>query len=173
MFSSARSIIATLILSTIVVGTPPLAGSESWADFFRDLFSIADYESMIEDENKLTDQLNRKDVVILGRLSAKNKVVDALEEGKISFSQAAACFYFIQKETNSLLEISDKNFKHLPKETQSAINLLQWAKSSIKMTDIQLQDYENFRLLVEHSECEGNAVSLPLPPVFLITELFN
>lgn len=73
MFSSARSIIATLILSTIVVGTPPLAGSESWADFFRDLFSIADYESMIEDENKLTDKLNRKDVVILGRLAAKTK----------------------------------------------------------------------------------------------------
>ncbi len=162
-----------MILSTIVIGTPPLAGSESWADFFRDLFSIADYESMIEDENKLTDQLNRKDVVILGRLSAKNIVVDALEEGKISFSQAAACFYFIQKETNDLLEISDKNFKHLPKETQSAINLLQWAKSSIKMTDVQLQDYENFRLLVEQSECEGSAVSLPLPPVFLITEMFN
>jgi len=173
MFSSARSIIATLVLSTIVVGTPPLAGSESWADFFRDLFSIADYESMIDDENKLTDQLNRKDVIILGRLSAKNKVIDALEEGKISFSQAAACFYFIQKETNDLLEISDKNFKHLPKETQSAINLLQWAKSSIKMSDAQEQDYEKFRVLVENSECEGSAVSLPLPPVFLITDMFN
>jgi hypothetical protein len=173
MFSSARSIIATLVLSTIVVGTPPLAGSESWADFFRDLFSIADYESMIEDENKLTDQLNRKDAIILGRLNSKNKVIDALQEGKISFSQAAACFYFIQKETNDLLEISDKNFKHLPKETQSAINLLQWAKSSIKMSDAQQQDYEKFRVLVENSECEGSAVSLPLPPVFLITEMFN
>jgi hypothetical protein len=173
MFSSARSIIATLILSTIVIGTPPLAGSESWAEFFRELFSIADYESMIDDENKLTDQLNRKDAVILGRLSAKNKVIDALEEGKISFSQAAACFFFIQKETNDLIEISDKNFKHLPRETQSAINLLQWAKSSIKMSDAQLQDYESFRLLVEHSECEGSAVSLPMPPVFLITDMFN
>ncbi len=173
MFSSARSIIATLILSTIVVGTPPLAGSESWADFFRDLFSIADYESMIDDENKLTDQLNRKDVIILGRLSAKNKVIDALQEGKISFSQAAACFYFIQKETNDILEIHDKNFKHLPKETQSAINLLHWAKSSIKMSDVQLQDYENFKFLVENAECEGSAVDLPLPPVFLITDMFN
>ena len=85
MFSSARSIIATLILSTIVVGTPPLAGSESWADFFRDLFSIADYESMIEDENKLTDKLNRKDAVILNRLAAKNKVIDALAEKKSPF----------------------------------------------------------------------------------------
>ena len=120
MFSSARSIIATLVLSTIVVGTPPLAGSESWADFFRDLFSIADYESMIEDENKLTDQLNRKDAVILGR-----------------------------------------------------INLLQLAKSSIKMSDAHQQDYEKFMVLVEKSECEGSAVSLPLPPVFLITDMFN
>jgi len=156
-----------------VVGTPPLAGSESWADFFRDLFSIVDYESMIEDGNKLTDQLNRKDVVILGQLSAKNKVLEALEDGKISFSQAAACFYFIQKETSDLLEISDKKFKHLPKETQSAIKLLQWSKSSIKMSDVQLQDYENFKFLVENAECEGSAVSLPLPPVFLITEMFN
>ena len=99
MFSSARSIIATLVLSTIVVGTPPLAGSESWADFFRDLFSIADYESMIEDENKITDQLNRKDAVILGRLNSKNKVIDALEEGKISCWRTAtnriAMFYFL------------------------------------------------------------------------------
>ena len=108
----------------------------------------------------------------MGRLSAKNKVIDALEERKISFSQAAACFYFIQKETNDILEIHDKNFKHLPKETQSALNLLHWAKSSIKMSDDQLQDYENFRSLVEQSECEGSAVSLPLPPVFLITDIF-
>lgn len=173
MFSSARSIIATLILSTIVVGTPPLAGSESWADFFRDLFSIADYESMIEDENKLNDKLNRKDVVILGRLAAKNKVIDALAEKKISFTQAAACFYFIHKETNDLLEINNNNTMHLPREIQSSINLLQWAKPNLLLQGAQLEDYENFKLTVEIAECEGGPFSLPLPPVFLITDMFN
>ena len=173
MFSSARSIIATLILSTIVVGTPPLAGSESWADFFRDLFSIADYESMIEDENKLTDKLNRKDAVILNRLAAKNKVIDALAEKKITFLQASACFHFIQKQTNDLLEIHDKNFKNLPNETQCSINLLHWAKQSISLQGAQLDDYENFKFTVENAECEGSAVDLPLPPVFLITDMFN
>ena len=80
---------------------------------------------------------------------------------------------FSAKETNDILEIHDKNFKHLPKETQSAINLLHWAKSSIKMSDVQLQDYKNFNFLVENAECEGSAVDLPLPPVFLITDMFN
>lgn len=173
MFSSARSIIATLILSTIVVGTPPLAGSESWADFFRDLFSIADYESLIEDENKLADKLNRKDVVILNRLAAKNKVIDALAEKKITFPQAAACFHFIQKETNDLLEIHDKNFKHLPKETQCSINLLHWAKQGLSLSVAQLEDYENFKFTVEYAECEGSAVDLPLPPAYLIADFIN
>lgn len=100
MFSSARSIIATLILSTIVVGTPPLAGSESWADFFRDLFSIADYESMIEDENKLTDKLNRKDVVILGRLAAKTKSSMPWQKKKSALPKPLPVFTsFIKKPT--------------------------------------------------------------------------
>lgn len=171
MFSSARSIIATLILSTIVVGTPPLAGSESWADFFRDLFSIADYESMIEDENKLTDKLNRKDVVILGRLAAKTKSSMPWQK-KISFTQAAACFYFIHKETNDLLEINNNHTMHLPREIKCSINLLQWAKPNLLLQGAQLEDYENFKLTVEIAECEGGPFSLPLPP-FLITDMFN
>jgi hypothetical protein len=58
-------------------------------------------------------------------------VIDDLEEGHIIVTHNVACFYFIQKETNYLLKISDRNFK----------------------------------LLVEHSEYEGSAVSLPLPPL--------
>jgi hypothetical protein len=41
------------------------------------------------------------------------------------------------------------------------------------MSDVQLQDYENFKFLVENAECEGGKVDLPLPPVFLITDMFN
>ncbi|NBR06062.1 MAG: hypothetical protein EBT92_09855 [Planctomycetes bacterium] len=137
------------------------------------MFSIADYESMIEDENKLTEQLNRKDVLILGRLTAKNKVIEALSEGKISFAEAAACFHFIQKETNDLLEISVKNFKTLPRETQCSINLLHWAKPSITLSGTQLDDYENFKLKVEIAECEGSTVELPLPPAYLIADFVN
>lgn len=173
MFSSARSIIATLILSTIVVGTPPLAGSESWSDFFRDLFSIADYESIIEDECKLTEQLNRKDQLILGRLAAKNMIIERLSEKKISFFQAAACFHFIQKESNDLIELSDRNFKHLPKETQSAINLLQWTRPNSSLIESQKENYEQFKFEVEKAECGGIAIDLPHPPPDLLANLMN
>lgn len=173
MFTSVRSIIATLILSTIVVGTPPFAGSASWTDFFRDLFSMPDYEAMVEDENKLADKLNRKDALILGRLAAKNKVIDVLVEGKITFPQAAACFYFIQKETNDILEIHDKNFKHLPHETQCSINLLSWAKPASGFTVAQSLEHENFKFVVECAECEGTSIQLPLPPAFLVADLMH
>jgi len=171
MFSSSRSIIAVLTLSTIIVGTPPLAGSENWSDFFRDLFGIADYETIIRDETILTERLNRKDLVILGKLAAKNKVIDALAQKKISFPEAAACFYFIQKENAETLEIFDRNFKHLPKQTQSSINLLQWANSTLVKT--QFEEYESFKLEVENAECEGCSIVLPMPPPHLTVELAN
>lgn len=171
MFSSARSITAMLILSTIIVGTPPLAGSESWSDFFRDLFGIADYEAMIRDETILTDRLNRKDLVILGKLAAKNKVIDALAQKKISFPEAAACFYFIQKENTDVIEIFDRNLKHLPKQTQSSINLLQWTNPTLIKT--QVEEYESFKLAVENAECEGCSIALPTPPPHLTVDLEN
>lgn len=171
MFSSARPIIGMLILLTIIVGTPPLAGSENWSHFFRDLLGIADYEAMIRDETILTEQLNRKDLVILGKLAAKNKVIDALAQKKISFPEAAACFYFIQKESTDFVELFDKNFKHLPKQTQSSINLLLWTNPTLIKT--QAQEYESFKFTVENAECEGCSIALPMPPPHLTVDLEN
>jgi|GEM_PF-285066 len=171
MFLSARSITATLILTIILVGTPPLAGSENWMDFFRILFSIPDYESIIQDELNLTDRLNRKDLVVLGKLAAKTKVIDALAKKKISFPEAAACFYFIQKDNPNFVGISDRNFRHLPIETQAAINLLLWASPSLLKS--QLKEYESFKLAVENAKCEGNAIILPMPPPSLTADLTN
>ena len=171
MFLSAKSITATLILIIVLVGTPPISGSENWSDFFRILFSIPDYEAIIQDELNLSDRLDRKDLVVLGKLAAKTKVIDALAKKKISFPEAAACFYFIQKDNSDLVSISDKNFRLLPKQTQSSINLLRWANPSL--INCQLGEFESFKLAVENAECEGSEMILPMPPLYLTAELTN
>ena len=67
---------------------------------------------MTKDEYKATDQLNLNESLFWANW-VKNKVIDDLEEGHILVTHNVACFYFIQKETNYLLEISDRNFKLL------------------------------------------------------------
>lgn len=170
MFSNTRSLIAALFLSSVAVGTPTMAGTENWFTFFRELFSLSDYETILEDQKKIHDDLERKDMVILSRLETKKKTLEALICNEITHLEAAACFHHCRMPESYLPNSVEPGLESLSSELQSCINLVQWVKGSGDECQILDPAFEQFCQFVKSKMDRKEAVTLPLPPVHLIAE---
>lgn len=170
MFSNARSLIAAIFLSSVAVGTPTIAGTENWFTFFRELFSLSDYETMLEDQVKLREDLDRKDGSILNRLKAKKKTIDALIARQITFIEAAACFNHFKNADPAYPESIDPAIRNLPEELQSCVNLCQWIKGCKEPSICDSSDFKSFCDMVAEKIVKNENISLPLPPVNLIAD---
>lgn len=168
MFSNARSLIAAIFLSSVAVGTPTIAGTENWFTFFRELFSLSDYESMLEDQVKLREDLDRKDSSILNRLNAKRKTIDALLAREITLIEAASCFFHFRNIDPSFPESIDPAIRSLPEELQSCVNLCLWIKGTKESVLCDSPEFKTFSAMVQEKVDKKENIQLPLPPVNLI-----
>lgn len=171
MLGPVRSLLMALLLSAIALGTPTLAGTESWSTFFRDLLSLPDYEAIIEEESQLSKILDKKDKVILARLNAKNLIIDQLAARKISFLEATACFLFLKNENDEILEIIDPFMREQPPEVSCALNLIQWAKPDSRLPNDMQEEFAQFQIMVNKIATENKDLVLPLPPAKILANI--
>jgi len=167
MFSVTRTLLGTALISSVLASVPSMTGFEGWFALMGEIYQASAYQEEIQHLKLIREELDERDAVVVLRMKAKWRTIEALRNREIDYLEAASVFKYLISFKSNHFEIVDPATRHFPIEVQVCKNLLLWLKGSTD--EFSIDDLE-FSKMVESRVKNGEAIPLPQPPVKLIAE---